>query len=101
MDDEQLVPLSDDAQPSGFDVVLRGYDRRQVDDYLDRSDRPGFVVHGGNPKAHPNAVTATEFTSRRTQQASQFRRRLSDVDIAEATAVLDRFPLGSWGPTNP
>ncbi len=36
MDDEQLVPLSDDAQPSGFDVVLRGYDRRQVDDYLDR-----------------------------------------------------------------
>src|SRR3954467_1993120 len=36
MDDEQLVPLSDDEQPSGFDVVLRGYDRRQVDDYLDR-----------------------------------------------------------------
>jgi DivIVA domain-containing protein len=36
MDDEQLVPLSDDDQPSGFDVVLRGYDRRQVDDYLDR-----------------------------------------------------------------
>src|SRR3954452_18461046 len=37
MDDDQLVPLShDDDQPSGFDVVLRGYDRRQVDDYLDR-----------------------------------------------------------------
>jgi DivIVA domain-containing protein len=36
MDDEQLVPLSDDEQPTGFDVVLRGYDRRQVDDYLDR-----------------------------------------------------------------
>src|SRR3954466_1554665 len=36
MDDEQLVPLADDDQPSGFDVVLRGYDRRQVDDYLDR-----------------------------------------------------------------
>lgn len=36
MDDEQLVPLSDDDQPAGFDVVLRGYDRRQVDDYLDR-----------------------------------------------------------------
>jgi DivIVA domain-containing protein len=36
MDDEQLVPLTDDEQPSGFDVVLRGYDRRQVDDYLDR-----------------------------------------------------------------
>lgn len=36
MNDEQLVPLSDDEQPTGFDVVLRGYDRRQVDDYLDR-----------------------------------------------------------------
>jgi DivIVA domain-containing protein len=37
MDDDQLVPMSDDEQqPSGFDVVLRGYDRRQVDDYLDR-----------------------------------------------------------------
>ena len=36
MDDEQLVPLSEDEPPSGFDVVLRGYDRRQVDDYLDR-----------------------------------------------------------------
>ena len=36
MNDEQLVPLTDDEQPSGFDVVLRGYDRRQVDDYLDR-----------------------------------------------------------------
>jgi len=36
MNDEQLVPLADEPQPSGFDVVLRGYDRRQVDDYLDR-----------------------------------------------------------------
>lgn len=37
MDDDQLVPLADEQQqPSGFDVVLRGYDRRQVDDYLDR-----------------------------------------------------------------
>jgi DivIVA domain-containing protein len=36
MNDQDLVPLSDDPPPSGFDVVLRGYDRRQVDDYLDR-----------------------------------------------------------------
>ncbi|MEO6204295.1 MAG: DivIVA domain-containing protein [Mycobacteriales bacterium] len=34
--DEDLLPVSHDEQPSGFDVVLRGYDRRQVDDYLDR-----------------------------------------------------------------
>jgi hypothetical protein len=67
-----------------------------VDDYLARSDRPGFVVHGGNPRAHPNAVTATEHTSRRTQQATQFRRRLTDTEIDEARAVLEQFPLGSW-----
>jgi DivIVA domain-containing protein len=36
MDDDQLVPLADSGEASGFDVVLRGYDRRQVDDYLDR-----------------------------------------------------------------
>jgi DivIVA domain-containing protein len=35
MDD--LVPLSDDdQQPSGFRHVLRGYDPRQVEEYLDR-----------------------------------------------------------------
>ena len=34
--DEDLLPVTPDEQPSGFDVVLRGYDRRQVDDYLDR-----------------------------------------------------------------
>jgi hypothetical protein len=70
-----------------------------AEDYLARSDRPGFVVHGGNPKVHPNAVTATEATSRRLQQGSQFRRRLSDDEIAEANSVLDRFPLGYWGPS--
>jgi hypothetical protein len=72
-----------------------------VEDYLDRSDRPGFVVHGGNPKAHPNAVTATESnTSRRAQQATQYQRRLSDPEIDEARDVLDRFQLGSWGPSD-
>lgn len=34
--DEDLLPGTGDEQPSGFDIVLRGYDRRQVDDYLDR-----------------------------------------------------------------
>ena len=33
---DDLVPLQETAESSGFDVVLRGYDRRQVDDYLDR-----------------------------------------------------------------
>lgn len=43
MDNDPLVPMTDplldDDQPAGFDVVLRGYDRRQVDDYLDRVEQ--------------------------------------------------------------
>ena len=34
---DDLVPLSDDVPPAGFDVVFaRGYDRRQVEDYVER-----------------------------------------------------------------
>jgi len=33
---DDLVPLQETVESTGFDVVLRGYDRRQVDDYLDR-----------------------------------------------------------------
>jgi DivIVA domain-containing protein len=36
MSDDELLPLSDDHESSGFDVVMRGYDRHQVDDYVDR-----------------------------------------------------------------
>jgi hypothetical protein len=66
--------------------------------YLQRADDPNFVVHGGNPKAHPNAHTATESTNRRSQQASQFKRRLSEDQIVEAHGILERFQLGIWGP---
>jgi cell division septum initiation protein DivIVA len=33
---DDLLPLSDEHEPSGFDVVMRGYDRRQVEDYVER-----------------------------------------------------------------
>lgn len=37
MSDEDLLPLAADEQEAhGFDVVLRGYDRRQVEDYVER-----------------------------------------------------------------
>lgn len=36
MSDEHLLPLQDDVETTGFDVVLRGYDRRQVEDYVER-----------------------------------------------------------------
>lgn len=36
MSDHELLPLSDEQEATGFDVVLRGYDRRQVEDYVER-----------------------------------------------------------------
>ncbi len=36
MSDDDLLPLSEEHEGSGFDVVLRGYDRRQVNDYVER-----------------------------------------------------------------
>ncbi len=33
---DDLLPLADDSDSEGFDVVMRGYDRRQVDDYVER-----------------------------------------------------------------
>ena len=32
------MPLQTEPEPTGFDKVLRGYDPRQVDEYLDRVD---------------------------------------------------------------
>jgi hypothetical protein len=66
--------------------------------FLREADDPGFVVHGGTARAHPNAVTATEGTSRRSQQGSQYRRRMSDEDIRRAREIVDRFDLGDWAP---
>jgi chromosome segregation ATPase len=34
--DEDVVPLAGDHHGGGFDVVLRGYDKRQVEDYIER-----------------------------------------------------------------
>ena len=67
--------------------------------YLRKSDDPKFTVHGGTARVHPNAVTATTSESRRQQQSSQFKRRLSAEQAAEARAVLASFPLGDWGVT--
>jgi hypothetical protein len=66
-------------------------------DYLRRSDEPDFVTHHGTAVVHPNAVTATTKQSRRAQQATQYQRRLSPGQTAEARAVLGAFDLGEWG----
>src|SRR5439155_11407096 len=44
--------------------------------YLRTSDDPRFVVLGGSQRVHPNAGSSTASESRRTQQATQFTRRL-------------------------
>ena len=69
-----------------------------VEEYLRQSDDPRFTVHGGSRKVHPNAITATTDDSRREQQATQFKRRLSVEQAAEAREVLEGFRLGEWGP---
>jgi DivIVA domain-containing protein len=72
-DDDQLVPLTDDDQPSGFDVVLRGYDRRQVDDYLDRVEA---ALNDADARHAEDAhrLTALE------QQVTDMHERLGDAE---------------------
>lgn len=66
--------------------------------YIVESEDPSFTVHHGTVKVHPNAVTATTPDSRREQQATQFTRRLTPEQTAEARSVLETFELGDWGP---
>lgn len=70
-----------------------------MEEYLRRSDDPAFIVHDScSPEVHPNAATATTDESRREQQATQFKRRLTPEQTAEARRVLESFDLGEWGP---
>jgi hypothetical protein len=70
----------------------------RVKAYLEAADDPSFVVTGANPRSHPNQQTsAGGDTSRRLQQATQYRRRLTPAQVVEARSVLDDLPLGSWG----
>ena len=71
---------------------------REAQDFIEAADDPAFVVQGGATTTHPNAITSTDTTSRRVQQASQYRRRLNDDQIAEAMSIIDRFDLAEWGP---
>ena len=73
MDDEQLVPLTDDEQPTGFDVVLRGYDRRQVDDYLDRVEA---ALNDADARHAEDAQRLTALES----QVVDMHERLADAE---------------------
>jgi hypothetical protein len=69
-----------------------------MEEYVTKSDDPGFTVFGGSQRVHPNAATSTIGSSRRSEATTQFARRLTPAQIAEARAVLAEFPLGDWGP---
>ena len=70
----------------------------RVKAYLEAADDPSFIVTGSNPRFHPNEQTAAaDGTSRRVQQATQYQRRLTPTQVAEARSVLEDLPLGIWG----
>jgi hypothetical protein len=69
-----------------------------MEEYVTRSDDPNFTVFGGSQRVHPNAGTSTTGSSRRSEATTQFARRLTPAQVAEARAVLADFPLGAWGP---
>jgi len=69
-----------------------------MEEYVTRSDDPNFTVYGGSQRVHPNAATSTTGSSRRSEATTQFVRRLTSAQAAEARAVLSEFPLGDWGP---
>jgi len=99
-----IVASHDDlsAEPvAGFKELTQRLGLRwtpAMDEYLRESDDPTFTVHGGSARVHPNAVTATVDGSRRAQQSTQYRRRLTPEQAAEARAILEGFDLGDWGP---
>jgi hypothetical protein len=69
-----------------------------MEEYVTRSDDPNFTVFGGSQRVHPNAATSTTGSSRRSEATTQFARRLTPEQVAEARAVLAEFPLDDWAP---
>jgi DivIVA domain-containing protein len=79
---DDLVPLQETAEASGFDVVLRGYDRRQVDDYLDRVE-----------------VALTEADERHAQDGE--RVTALEQQVAELTGRLQQAERRAAGQPEP
>ncbi len=76
-DDTELVPLHEDPEPAGFDVVLRGYDRRQVDDYLDR-------VEVALAEADGRHLDDTESLAALRGQVGELSTRLAEAEARAA-----------------
>ena len=73
MTDDDLLPLSEEHESSGFDVVLRGYDRRQVDDYVGRVEVAITDADSRTADALGRATTSE-------QQAADLQLRLAAAE---------------------
>lgn len=72
----------------------------EAEEYLEASDRPGFVDKHRNPRRGPRAA-GDATTSQRDAQAGRYAWRLSEDQIAEARSVLAPFQLGAWADETP
>ena len=73
MDDDDLLPMHDDEPAGDFDVVLRGYDRRQVNDHLAR-----FEAALG--EAHDRQVEDAQRIAALERQVTEQHERLVDAE---------------------
>ncbi len=90
-EDLSASPL--EAFPSIYKRLGLEWDAR-VGAYLEVSDRPGYTVHDGNARKHPNALSDTDrTTSRREQSATQWRRRFDEKQADLVRSILDEFRL--------
>jgi len=71
--ESDLVPLQSDSEATGFDMVLRGYDRRQVDDYCDRVDA---AMHEADQRHAEDGERLQSFE----QEVAQLRTRLEQAE---------------------
>ncbi|MCA1711473.1 MAG: hypothetical protein LC789_07480 [Actinobacteria bacterium] len=71
--DDDLLPLSEEERPDDFDVVLRGYDRRQVNDHIARLEA---TLHEANSRIADEAARMAAIE----QQAVETHERLLDAE---------------------
>ena len=86
-------PLCQRSQIAPQNGVLRGPGARDSHPRMRTAHRRGTPVWNPGRRRRRAPVARTV-----RAEATQFRRRVTDDQIAEARGVLAQFPLGTWGP---
>src|SRR5258708_19571712 len=81
---------TEESSTRRFATAVRGYDRMQVDDYVER-------LHQWVDQADNRAQQCEEASARSAEEAEQLRRRLSAADADALTAP----PQAMKAPANP